>query len=143
MGTSNAIVGTGTTFTIDTMVRPAAAPIYILDVTPPGRSRKKIETTHLGTRTAGEITNGEPGQGTNLPSSLVTLGDAEFKIAFFPDAVIPIGMKKDCLITFPEGTIWSFEGFIKTYSPEVPLEERMTATITVKATSGIEIITGS
>jgi len=140
---AQAIVGTGTIFTIAGMSRPGDADIYILDVTPPSQTRDKIETTHMGTRSTQEIKDGITGQGTNIPSSLITLGDAEFEIAFYPDIIIPIGMKKDMTITFPEGTVWSFEGFIKTYTPKVPLEDRMTATITVKATGAITITPGT
>ena len=142
---SRALVGTGTT--IDILVDGSSIfgtnPIYILDVKPPPYSREKIETTHLGTRDETEIENDVPGQGTNLPSTFAEWGEAELEIAFFPGIVMPIGVMGECVITFPNGATWTFDGFITKYSPKVPLEDRMTATITMKATGGVVYAAGS
>lgn len=132
--TSKAIVGTGTTLGFSAW---AETPI-VLDVTPPGYSREKINTTHMGTRTATQKENGFPGFGSSLPSALIDPGNAEFEIAFQPEnGIPPVGIKQDITITFPDDTVWTFEGFITSYKPKVPLEDRMTASITLKATGKV------
>lgn len=142
---SRAMVGTGTTFMVSQDGTPLwdEDAVYILSVKPPPFSRAKIETTHLGTRTSAEITAGIPGQGTNLPSGFADYGEAEVEIAFYPGLQIPISILVDCTITFPDSSTWTFEGFIMRYTPKSPLEDRMTATISVMTSGDITYTAGS
>jgi hypothetical protein len=40
---------------------------------------------------------------------------------------------------FPDGTTWTFDGFLTDYSPKDPMLDKMTATATVKVTGDITI----
>jgi hypothetical protein len=138
-GSSIAMVGTGTKISFSDW---AESPI-VLDVNPPTYGRGYADTTHMGTRTANQKTRGRPGFSTSLPSKLIDPGEASFDIAFQPEfGIPPVGIKQDITITFPDDTTWEFEGFVTDYSPKVPLEDRMTASITIKATGGLTVTHG-
>ncbi len=140
-GTSHAMVGTGTTISFSKWLDELSAPVpvIVLEVTPPEYTKEKIETTHMGTRTTQNITDEVPGFGTSLPSALIDPGEASMEIAFQPEhGIPPIGIMQRITITFPDTTVWAFDGFVTNFSPSVPLEDRMTASITIQATGSVD-----
>lgn len=121
------LIGTGTTITFNT-----SAIAEILDVTPPGMSRESIQSSHMGTTTAH----------TFLPSKLYDGGELQLDLAFDPKYAIPFnGVVAACVITFPDSsaTKWTFDAFITGYEPTDPLEDRMTASLTLKVTGTVTI----
>lgn len=120
-------IGTGTTITF-------ASGFFaeILDVTPPGPERKAIQSTHMGTVDAH----------THVPANLVEWGSLDVEIAFDPLTDIPIDHAEESItITFPDSgdTTWTFAGFMTNFKPKVPLEDRMTATATIKVSGKVTV----
>jgi hypothetical protein len=92
-------------------------------------SRPDINTTHMGT------TNYQ----TYIPGKLVEGGAIELEINFDPDATPPItGVAETITITFPlpSGGITpadvEFTGYINSWSWADPMEEKMTADVSIK-----------
>ena len=44
------------------------------------------------------------------------------------------GGAKNCQIKYPNGVTWSFSGVLTGYEPDIPVDDRMTATVTIKVT---------
>ena len=106
----------------------------ILDVTPPAMSRENVQMSHQGTANWHEF----------KPAKLADAGECSATIAFLPTEVPPIlDDPKTITITFPAdtaaGTTWEFEGMLTGYEPSAPFEERMTATVNIKASGAISI----
>ena len=97
-------------------------------------SRPSIDSSHLGTT----------GARTFLPGDLVDNGSVELEINFDPDEQPPIaGAAETITVTFPTPPGGStpadaeFSGFVTNWSWGVPLEDKMTATITLKISGAI------
>jgi hypothetical protein len=121
------MIGTGTTVTFNSI-----ALAEILDVTPPGMSRESVQSSHMGTVTAH----------THLPTKLYDGGELTLEIAFDPKLVMPFAdTVAACVILFPDSaaSTWTFDAFVTGYEPADPLEDRMTATITLKVTGVITV----
>jgi hypothetical protein len=123
-------VGTGTSIAFQTTGFAA----FIMGVDGPDQSRESIDTTHLGTT----------GSKTFRPGDLVDNGELSLDIAFDPDLTIPIAAAVETVvITFPvpagktTGAQWSFSAFCTGHSAAIPLEEKMTAKMTLKITGAI------
>lgn len=133
-------IGTGTTISFGTSGFAA----QILDVTPPNLAREPIDTSHMGTPPAGA---GQVGSRTFMPGDLVDPGELSFDIHFNPDTVPPISdVAETVTITFPlpvgmaTPATWAGQGFLTGYEPSVPLEDKMTGSITVKMSGPITIV---
>ena len=121
-------IGTGTTIAFD-----SGFLAEILDVTPPGFSRESIPTSHMGTADNAH---------TFKPAKLTDYGEMTVDIGFDPDADPPINSDAETItITFPDSgsTTWAFSGFMTGYEAADPLEGRMTASVTIKATGKVTI----
>ena len=104
----------------------------ILDVSPPGASRESIQTSHMGTTSAHTFT----------PADLVDWGELVVEMAFAPSTSPPMnGAAQTIVIVFPDtgAAIWTFQGFITGFEPSAPLEDRMTATATIKVTGAVVV----
>ena len=104
----------------------------ILDVSPPGASRESIQTSHMGTTSAHIFT----------PADLVDWGELVVEMAFAPSTSPPMnGAVQTIVIVFPDtgAAIWTFQGFITGFEPSAPLEDRMTATATIKVTGSVVV----
>lgn len=101
----------------------------LLDVTPPAATREAIDTTHMGLESAFK---------TFDPSDLVDWGEAKLTVAFDPGTRPPIDQAKETVtITFPEGDTWAFSAFLTKYEPKAPMEEKMTADVTIKVSGNV------
>ena len=122
------LIGTGTTVSFN-----AVAIAEVLDVTPPAMSRESVQSSHMGTTVAH----------TFLPTKLYDGGEVTLEIAFDPKLTTAFTNvdAQEVIITFPDsaGTTWTFQAFITGYEPADPLEDRMTATLTLKVTGEIVI----
>lgn len=119
-------IGTGTTITWN------GAIAEVLDVTPPGMSRESVQSSHMGSTVAH----------TFLPTVLYDAGELSIEMAFLPSfASAFLATVGTAVITFPDSgaTVWTFEAFATGYEPADPLEDRMTATLTLKVTGAIAI----
>ena len=102
----------------------------IIDATPPEASRESIDVTHMGTTVAREFT----------PSDLIDWGEASFDIQMDPGQRPPIDQAAETItMTFRDGEVWSFTGFMVGYAPAVPLEDKDTATCRIKVSGDVTI----
>lgn len=107
----------------------------LLDVTPPGPSREVIDISHMGLAS---------GFKEFMPSDLVDWGEAKLTVAFDPATVPPIAAAAETVtITFPDGTTWAFTGFLTKYESKAPMEDKMTADVTVKVSGKVTISAGT
>lgn len=101
----------------------------ILSVTESNMARPSIDATHMGSA-----------QMEYIPGALSDTGQADVEIAFDPDATPPIDAAPETItFTYPNGTTWARSGFMTNMGNQVPLEERMTATVTLKFTGPLTI----
>lgn len=93
------------------------------------RTREKIETTHMGTTS----------EKTFTPSALSDPGELSLTIHFLGSEAEPIGLVPET-ITIDwggSGNTWSGSGFVTSYSPQAPIEDRMTASMTIAFSGAI------
>ena len=102
----------------------------ILDVTPFAMARDSIETSHQGTTPAK----------TFMPADLWDAGELSFGIHYEPDENPPIdGAVETITITMPDSTTLIGSGFFTAFNPTAPLNDKMTADVTVKWSGTITI----
>jgi hypothetical protein len=104
----------------------------ILDVSPPNASRESIATSHMGTSAAH----------TFMPADLVDWGELTVEMAFDPSTTPPITSAAEAIvITFADSaaSTWSFSGYMTSFEPSAPLEDRMTASATIKVTGAVTV----
>jgi len=102
----------------------------ILSITPPGPSREAINVSHMGT-TAAHVFKAV---------DLVDWGELEVEMAFDPSTSIPIdSAEEQIVITFPDSSssTMTFQGFMTGFTMSIPLEDKMTATATIKVTGAV------
>lgn len=101
----------------------------ILSISESGQTRTSIDASHMGSATRDYI-----------EGKLVDQGELEVEIAFAPATAPPIGNTPETVeITYPDGNKWSRTGFMTNFGYQAPLEERMTATATIKFTGALTV----
>ncbi len=99
----------------------------ILNVADQGMERVSIDATHMGST-----------EMAFMPGLLINWGQLECEIAFDPDTTPPLtGAPEVVTITYPNGTTWARAGFMTGFQYQAPLEERMTATASIKFTGNL------
>ena len=132
-------IGYGTKYEIkDPRLTPVAFVelAEVKNVTPGATSVDRVEATHMKS----------PGRRREYVAGLVDSGEASFEINWIPgnatDELIvhlmSTGATVDHRITFPSGNRVTFEAQITGYERDTPMEDIMTATVTVSV-SGDEI----
>ncbi len=97
----------------------------VLDISGPSASREAIQSSHMLTTPAH----------TFDPAKLIDWGELTVEIAYIPSTTIPIkGAKETIIITYADsaGSTITFSGFMTGFEPSTPLEERSTASCTIK-----------
>jgi len=120
-------IGTGTAITF-----ASGFLAEIIDISGPGGSRESVQMSHMLTTTAHIFS----------PVDLVDWGELTIELLFNPGTTPPIGSAEEIVtITFPNsaGTTWTFTGFMTGMEPAIPLEDRMTTTVTIKVDGDISI----
>ena len=104
----------------------------VIDLTPPNISRDAVETTHMGsTERWREFIGG-----------LKDGGEGSIEINFDPGHAVTASFLSDLntntagyyKIVFPDATEWGFAAIATGFQPGAPIDDRMTATFTVKLT---------
>lgn len=109
----------------------------ITDFDGPNMSRNSIDCTHMGSSHM-----------TFKPASLPDYGDFNVTMHFDPAQQPPIdSAAAQCTVTFPDddsaGTAdWVFTGFLTNFSPSGTVNDKMTATATLKIT-GVLVVDGT
>lgn len=116
-----AIIGTGTTISFATSTFAAD----IIDVGQMASwERPAIDTSHMGNTDWRSF----------LPGKLTDPGEAQYQIAFAPGTSPPISAAPETITIGGFGGTISGSGFVTSYTPNSPLEDRMTADVTIKWT---------
>ena len=119
-------IGTGITIAFGTTGFEA----QIGDITPPGPEREDVETSHQGTVNAK----------TFMPADLHDPGALEFEIHYNPDTYPPINEpEEEIVITWPAGATHTFQGYMNSFKPQAPLNDKMVATVTFKVSGEVDI----
>jgi len=118
-------LGTGTTITFATSEFSAE----ILSVDGPSRSRESVQTSHMGSTDYHTFT----------PADLVDGGEVTIEIAHQSTTSPPIGgVAESITIDWGgNGDADVFTGFVTGYTPNAAIDERMTASMTVKVADEI------
>ncbi len=120
-----ATLGTGTTITFAT----SAFSAEILSVDGPSQSRESVQSSHMGTED----------YHTFMPADLVDGGEVTIEIAHEATTSPPIDQDAE-IITIDWGGVGNtdiFSGFVTAYTPNAAIDERMTASMTVKVADEI------
>src|SRR6185503_20859648 len=101
----------------------------------------QIDVTHMQS----------PNRNREFISGLNDPGECSFDMNFIPGATsddrifelmnLPTGSSRarNCRVSFPNGTTWSFSGELTGYEPTVPVDDKMTATDTFKVSGAISV----
>lgn len=127
-------IGYGSIFEIGNGANPEVftAIAEVFDLTPPSDTMDMVDVTHFGS----------PNRTREFVSGLVDPGECSFEMNFVPGSASDMAIQawkvsgegKTCRITYPNATTWTFTGYLTGYEPAVPLEDKMTATVTIKVT---------
>lgn len=135
---TDARIGYGTKYSIwdASLTEPALVEIAeVFSVTPGASVADRIDATHMQS----------PGRRREYIAGLIDNGEASFEINWVPNnatdvllrSLMDSGATVQHQIEFPNGVTVSFDAAIIGYEKEIPVDDRMTATITV-AVSGAE-----
>jgi len=120
-------IGTGTTISFG-----SGFVAEILDISGPGGSREVIDISHMGSSGAKEFKGGK----------LKDWGELTVEMAFAPKTTPPLGSEaSSCVITWADSTVsvWTFNAFLTGYEVGAKLEDKATASVTLKVTGDITI----
>lgn len=107
----------------------------ITSITPPNEQTDIIDATHMAS----------PDATREYIMGLTDPGETSFEMNFVPGsvsdelirAVRATRAAAPCRITFPNGVTWSFSGLVTGYEPTAPVDDKMTATVTMKVSSSV------
>jgi predicted secreted protein len=132
--TTEAQIGLGTEFWLDDN---SGTPVLtklgeILSVTPPNPQTARVEATHMDS----------PNRRREYISGLIEDGEGTFEMNYVPGSATDVlirgaqasGLTKGYKIVIPDGADqWQIEGdcIVTGYERNIPIEDRMTATLTV------------
>jgi len=140
---SNAMLGYGSVFQIQTENSPDnyVDLAEVISITPPTFSLDQVDVTHMQS----------PNRNREFISGLNDPGECSFDINFIPGnsaddrmfelLALPTGASRarNCRISYPNGVTWSFLAELTGYEPTVPVDDKMTATVTFKVSGSISV----
>lgn len=138
-------IGYGATFQIHDDSSPGSYTTigYVTNITPPGPTRDAVDVTNSGSAN---------GWRTFVPG-LRDGGETSFEIVFVPNSagvtLIYAELDRDqpsqCKITLPGATAysWTFDAIITGIEPTAPIDDKMSATVTLKITGKPTLAAGS
>jgi predicted secreted protein len=143
MPDSAALLGYGSVIEI---VSDSSPDLYVAlaevkSITPPSIDVDQVEVTHMQS----------PNRFREYISGLLDGGEASFEMNFIPGSTsddrlfellnLPTGVsrRRACRISYPNGVTWSFNAEVTGYEPDVPFDDAMTATVTLKVTGSITV----
>ena len=138
---TNAKIGHGSKLEIMDYAQNPDAFVEIAEITaitPPAESTDVVDATHMGS----------PNVTREFILGLTDPGEASFEMNLVPNSVSEklilasraLRTAVQMRITFPNLVVWTFNGLVTGYQPQVPLADKMTATLNVKVTSSVSIV---
>lgn len=141
MPDSQAKLGFNSKFSIENEASPA---VYVdlgevFNITPPSMTLDMVDVTHMQS----------PDGRREFISGLIDPGECSFEMNYIPgsasdvrlNAILDIAVgssrRKSCRITYPNAVTHTFEAELQSYEPNVPHDDKMTATVTFKVTGPV------
>jgi len=131
---TDAAIGYGSEFRLGDGASPETftALAEVINITPPSDTVDIIDATHMQS----------PNRTRESIEGLIDPGECSIELNFVPggpadDAIQTwksTGGVRNCQIKFPNGVTWTFSGLLTGYEPTVPVDDKMTATLTIKVT---------
>lgn len=143
MPASQALLGYGSVFQIQAENSPDnyVDMAEVISITPPSSSLDQIDVTHMTS----------PNRNREFISGLNDPGECSFDMNFIPGSTsddrlfellnLPVGTsrQRSCRISFPNGVTWTFSAELTGYEPTVPVDDKMTATVTFKVSGSLSV----
>lgn len=134
MASPEADVSLGYSITADGANSDWAGGLKIFDVTPPADEVEDILTSHQG------LTQGN--HNTYVPADIGENTELTLQIYFQADTPPSVGWTSDDLeeyvLTFPDDETATFDGYIKSHTPDThTFNERMMATVVIKVSGEV------
>tara|TARA_R100000306_G_C4347787_1_gene128496 strand:+ start:104 stop:502 length:399 start_codon:yes stop_codon:yes gene_type:complete len=118
---------------------PGVTIAEVLDISWSGISKNSIETTNMATGAAASSSGGR----TYIAASPSDAGEITIEANLDNNAATWISCidaaSGEIELTFPDDGTWTASGFVTAASFSVPLEDKMTASITLKLTGDIVV----
>ena len=132
---TNALIGWSTEFWLDNALGVLTQLDEIIAVTPPNPQVEDVEATHFLS----------PNRRREYIAGLIEDGEGTFEMNYVPGsatddlirAAVDDGIARSYKIVLPDGLNgWAIEGecIVKGYERNIPIDDRMTATLTVRFT---------
>lgn len=143
MAVSQALLGYGSVFQIQAENSPDnyVDMAEVISITPPSSTLDQIDVTHMTS----------PNRNREFISGLNDPGECSFDMNFVPGSTsddrlfellnLPVGTsrQRSCRISFPNGVTWTFNAELTGYEPTVPVDDKMTATVTFKVSGSLSV----
>lgn len=131
MATATPEISTGTTIAFESFFAE------ILSFEHSGMERGSVDVSHMGTT----------GQREFIPTDLYDAGELTVEMHFDATQLPPMDVSNtpsSCLITFPggSGSTWTGTAFMTNFAYSAPLEDKMTATATLKYDGQTDVVVG-
>lgn len=134
--TTEAEIGMGTVFEMATVAAPTVWTHIgeIFDMTPPAATDETIEVTNFDS----------PNRTREYIPGLSDMGSFAFEMNYVPGSASDLfliasrGVTRKCRITFANGVIITFDGVRESYEPSLPVDDRMTASVSFKVSGDPE-----
>lgn len=141
---TEAMIGYGSEFQLGDGATPTetfTSLAEVFNISPPSDSVDVHEATHYKS----------PNGTKEFIDGLIDPGECSLEMNFIPgssadDAIQAWKLargRKTCRIVFPNGVAWTFSAILTGYEPAMPLDDKMTATVTLKVTASYAISGGA
>lgn len=141
---TTALIGYGTEFWLDNASGVLTQLSEILSVTPPNPQVDDVEATHMLS----------PNRRREYIAGLIEDGEGTFEMNYVPGSATDViiraaladGVTRSYKIVLPDGDAgWEIEGdcIVRGYERNVPIDDRMTATLTIRFTGASTEAAGS
>lgn len=109
----------------------------VTSITPPSDKIDIIEATHMTS----------PGGNKEFLIGLNDPGEAGFTFNFIASGSADTTLRawraargvRGCRITYPNGVVWTFQGILTGYQPSLPMNDKMSADVTIKVTGSTTV----
>lgn len=141
---TDATIGYGSLFEVSDSAASPNSPLEwvsvgeVASIKPPSSTTDQIDVTHMQS----------PGGRREFVAGLIDSGECSFEMNYVPGstgdqlllailALAPGLRARVCRITYPNYVSDTFTGVLMTYEPTVPVDDKMTATVTFKVSGEI------
>lgn len=138
---SDALLGYGSIFQIGSTDSP---PTYtslgeVFNITPPSSTVDQVDVTHMSS----------PGRRREFIDGLIDPGECSFEMNYIPGSAADLALldildtpvdesrTRSCRIIYPNGFQDTFNANLQTYEPNLPTDDKMTASVSFKVTGTV------